>query len=281
MAELNTGAEVTWCPGCGNFGIINAARKAVEQLEERGITRENIVMTAGIGCHAKIFDYLGLSGFYSLHGRGTATAQGIKVANPELKVISFSGDGDGFGEGLAHMMFAAKRNMDVTVVVHNNSAYALTTGQMSPTSERGWKGPSTPTGSVEDPFRPLALMLEAGATFVARGFSGNPKQLVELIIEGVEHEGFSIIEVLQPSVVFSNRFKEYRERTLDIEKNMDLAKAFDLVRKEGEEIPVGIIYRKEKQAFHKGLYGNKSPLRSRKDQEQRIRFLEQYLNQKK
>jgi 2-oxoglutarate ferredoxin oxidoreductase subunit beta len=121
MSELKTNADITWCPGCGNFGIFTAIRNAIPKLEEKGIKRENLIMTAGIGCHAKIFDYLNVSGLYSLHGRDAATAQGIKIANPSLKVITFSGDGNGLGEGLAHTMFAAKRNQDITMVLHNNS----------------------------------------------------------------------------------------------------------------------------------------------------------------
>jgi Pyruvate:ferredoxin oxidoreductase and related 2-oxoacid:ferredoxin oxidoreductases, beta subunit len=137
MEDLKTYAENTWCPGCGNFGILNAIRNAIPILEEKGIKRENIVITAGIGCHAKIFDYLNLSGFYGLHGRNCSNSEGIKIANPDLKVINFSGDGNGLGEGLAHTIFAAKRNQDMTFILHNNSVYALTTGQFSPLTEKG------------------------------------------------------------------------------------------------------------------------------------------------
>jgi len=141
MEDLKTNAEITWCPGCGNFGIFTAIRNAISLLEQKGIKRENIVMTAGIGCHAKIFDYLNLSGFYGLHGRNCSNSEGIKIANPDLKVINFSGDANGLAEGLAHTMFAAKRNQDITFILHNNSVYALTTGQFSPLAEKGWKGP--------------------------------------------------------------------------------------------------------------------------------------------
>ena len=140
-SSLKTDAEITWCKGCGNFGIFTAIRNAIENLEEKGFKREDFVMTAGIGCHAKIHDYLNISGLYSLHGRDAATAQGMKIANPNLKVIDFSGDGNGLGEGLAHTLFAAKRNQDFTMILHNNSVYALTTGQFSPLTEKGWEGP--------------------------------------------------------------------------------------------------------------------------------------------
>ena len=137
MENLRTHAEITWCPGCGNFSIRSAMEKAIIKLETKGIKRDDIVISAGIGCHAKMFDYLNLSGLYSLHGRDIATVQGMKIANPDLNVITFSGDGNGLGEGLAHMLFAAKRNQDMTLILHNNSVYALTTGQFTPLTERG------------------------------------------------------------------------------------------------------------------------------------------------
>ena len=181
MDDLTTYAENTWCPGCGNFGIFNAFKKAVRKLEEKGIERDSIIISAGIGCHAKIFDYLKLSGFYSIHGRAMATVQGIKLANPDLRVVAFAGDGDALGEGISHMIFAAKRNADITVIVHDNGVYGLTTGQYTPTSEKGFKSPSTPRGNVEEPLNPLTLMLEAGATFVARGYSGKVDHLADII----------------------------------------------------------------------------------------------------
>ncbi|MDZ4181659.1 MAG: thiamine pyrophosphate-dependent enzyme, partial [Candidatus Cloacimonadaceae bacterium] len=171
MRDLDTKKANTWCSGCGNFGIINAVKKAVVSLDEQGIGVDDIAITAGIGCHGKIFDYLSLSGIYGLHGRAVATAQGIKLANPALKVISFGGDGDSLGEGLEHTLFAAKRNMDITLILHNNGTYGLTTGQFSPLSNPGYKGLSTPFGSIEKPFDPVPLLIEAGATFVARAYS--------------------------------------------------------------------------------------------------------------
>lgn len=136
MDDLKTYAENTWYPGCGNFGIFTAVKTAIKRLEERGVSRERLIMSAGIGCHGKIFDYLKLSGFYSLHGRSVATIQGMKIANPELKVLTFVGGGDALGEGIAHLIFAAKRNADITVIVHDNGVYGLTTGQFTPTRLR-------------------------------------------------------------------------------------------------------------------------------------------------
>ncbi len=197
--------------GCGNFGILAAVKKAYQSLTNDGVHEEDIVMTAGIGCHGKIFDYLNISGVYGLHGRALATAQGIKLANPNLKVITFGGDGDSLGEGLEHTLFAAKRNIDLTLILHNNGTYGLTTGQASPLSYIGYKGLSTPYGNVEIPFNPLSLMLEAGATFIARSYSAKIEHLSMMIHRAVLHKGFSFIEVLQPCVSYNNTYELYNE----------------------------------------------------------------------
>jgi 2-oxoglutarate ferredoxin oxidoreductase subunit beta len=263
LDELKTYAENTWCKGCGNFGILNAFKKAVRSLEESGITAEQIIISAGIGCHAKIFDYLNLSGLYSLHGRSMATIQGIKLANPDLKVVAFTGDGDAFGEGLAHMLFAAKRNADITVIVHDNAVYGLTTGQFTPTSQKGFKGRSTPFGSVEEPINPLALLLEAGATFVARGYSGKIENLADSIRRGIEHNGFSFIEVLQPCISFNDTYKLYNSIVELIESEpTSFSEALDLTR-QNEKLPLGVIYDIDKPPFHEELYGSWNPVNDR------------------
>jgi len=275
--DLETYAENTWCMGCGNFGILNAVGGAVKLLEERGVGRDRIVMTAGIGCHAKIFDYVALSGFYSLHGRAMATAQGMKLANPDLKVVAFCGDGDAFGEGVAHMMHAAKRNANITVVVHDNGVYALTTGQRTPTSPRGFVGPSTPHGNQEDPWNPLVLMLEAGATFVARGYSGRVEQLSELIAQAVEHDGFSFIQVLQPSVTFTDRYAEYNETVKPLEGGpLPFDEALAMARKT-DVLPVGVYYRRKKTPYETELLGERNPFRDRMSREERIEMVRKVL----
>jgi 2-oxoglutarate ferredoxin oxidoreductase subunit beta len=256
MDELKTYAENTWCKGCGNFGILNAFKKAVKRLEESGITKERIVISAGIGCHAKIFDYLNLSGLYSIHGRSMATIQGMKLANPDLKPITFAGDGDAYGEGLAHMIFAAKRNADITVIVHDNAVYGLTTGQFTPTSAKGFKGRSTPRGSVEEPLNPMTLMLEAGATFVARGYSGKIENLTEVITQGVLHEGFSFIEVLQPCVSFNDTYKLYNSLVEIIETTPESFDAALVLARKSDSLPIGIFYQLQKPPYHRELYGD-------------------------
>lgn len=274
MDDLTTYAANTWCPGCGNFGILNAFKKAVKTLESTGITREYIAISAGIGCHAKIFDYLALSGLYSIHGRAMATVQGMKVANPDLKVVAFAGDGDAFGEGIAHMIFAAKRNADITVVVHDNGVYGLTTGQYTPTSKKGFKGPSTPEGSVEEPLNPLSLMLEAGATFVARGYPVKLDHLAGIMVKAVEHEGFSFVDVLQPCVTFNNTYKLYNELVEMLEHTPDEYEEAMKTAKRKDRLPIGVIYQVKKPAFHRELYGDWNPVAKKVSQKVRRKKIE-------
>ena len=280
MDDLGTYAENTWCPGCGNFGILNAFKKAILSLEEKGIKRENIVITSGIGCSAKIFDYLNLSGVYGLHGRDMATLEGIKFANPDLKCITFSGDGGVMGEGLSHVLFAAKRNADITIIMHNNGVYALTTGQVTPITNKGWKGPSTPMGSVEEPFNSLSLLLEAGASFLARGYTTKIDHLADLMVQAIEHEGFSFIDVLQPCVSWNNTYKLYNEvvEVLDYEpKTYEEALK---IAKRRDALPIGVIYRTTKPVFHKELYGDHNPITKKITKSKRIEKIREILEVK-
>lgn len=273
MDDLATYAENTWCPGCGNFGILNAFKKAVKKLEEKGIGRERIIMCTGIGCHGKIFDYVRLSGFYSIHGRSMATAQGIKLANPDLKVIAFAGDGDAYGEGIDHLIFAAKRNAAITVIVHDNGAYSLTLGQYTPTSDKGFKGPSTPRGSIEEPLNPLVLMLAAGATFVARDYPVKLDHLVDIIVQAVEHEGFAFIDVLQPCVSFNNTYQKYNQLVEILDRISGSYEEAMAVARKKDKLPIGILYRVEEPVYHKELYGDWNPITKRlsqKDRRERI-----------
>lgn len=276
MESLKTNASITWCAGCGNFAILTAVRKAILQLEEKGLKRENICISAGIGCHAKIFDYLNLSGLYSLHGRDIATVQGMKLANPDLRVITFSGDGNALGEGLAHTMFAAKRNQDMTLILHNNGVYALTTGQFTPLSERGWKGPSTPKGSIESPFNALSLMIQAGATFVARTFAGEINHLTDLIMQGIEHKGFSFIEVLQPAVPY-HAWKEYRDKIEFLDKEPENFEEALIVANKRHAYTLGVFYRTQRPIYHKELYGEHNPVTKKLSRELRLKKISKIL----
>ncbi len=199
---LITSAQNTWCPGCGNFAIQHTLKNLLSDREMEGKSLDDVVLVSGIGCHAKIADYLNINSFYSLHGRAVPAATGIKLANPKLTVICCVGDGDAYAEGLDHLIFAAKRNIDITVIVHNNRVYGLTTGQYTPTSPLGFKGRSTPTGTAEYPVNPVELMLASGAGYVARGYTRKMDLLKELIRAGIAHKGFAFIDVLQICATF-------------------------------------------------------------------------------
>lgn len=280
MENLKTNAEVTWCKGCGNFGIFTAIRNAIPKLEAKGIQRKDLVITAGIGCHAKIFDYLNLSGLYGLHGRNSSNAEGMKIANPDLKVITFSGDGNGLGEGLAHTLFAAKRNQDITMILHNNSVYALTTGQFSPLTQEGWKGPSTPNGSFEIPLNPISLIIEVGATFVARSYAGDIKHLTETLVEAIEHEGFSFIEVLQPAMPY-HKWEEYRSEIEFLDKEPKTKEEALIVARNSHRFTLGVFYQANRQVFHKGLYGDHNPVTNRLSRDIRLDKIRKILGSKR
>ena len=252
---LITDARNTWCPGCGNFTIQFALRNAIQKLVEDGVPLENIVLVTGIGCHAKMADYLNINSFYSIHGRTIPVATGIKLANPDLTVLCCAGDGDAYAEGLDHLIFAAKRNSDITVIVHNNRVYGLTTGQYTPTSPLGFRGRSTPGGTVEAPFNPLSLMLTSGAGFIARGTTRRMKGLEDLISRGLRHRGFAFIDVLQICASYFNVSELYDRQGYDLSDH-DPAD-FEAACQKAEEwdynrdapIAFGLFYRQEKQVF--------------------------------
>jgi len=264
--KLKTDAAVSWCPGCGNFAILGALQKILMELDEAQVVEcSNVVLASGIGCHAKIVDYVNVSSFHSIHGRVPPTICGIKLANPELTVIGHAGDGDAYGEGLSHLIFAAKRNINVNFIVHNNQVYALTTGQFTPTSPCGFEGPSTPRGSLEDPLNPIKLMLSAGATFVARGFSTNVKHLRGLLKAAVKHNGFSFTDVLQPCVSFFDNSDDYKKHTYELaDENHDpsdsqaaMERAAEWSYGQGDRIPIGIFYQGKKPTFEERLLDSK------------------------
>jgi 2-oxoglutarate/2-oxoacid ferredoxin oxidoreductase subunit beta len=217
--DLNTSAKNTWCPGCGNFSILSAMRNVLAELDGEGFPIENVVLVAGIGCHAKIVDYMNVNSFYSIHGRALPVATAIKLANPDLKVICFSGDGDSLAEGLDHLIFAAKRNIDITLILHDNRVYGLTTGQYTPTSPLGFKGKSTPAGSRERPLNPPDLMLASGAYFIARGYTHGIEHLQKIFREAILHKGFSFVDVLQVCVSYFNMYESYNKMTYEIQGN--------------------------------------------------------------
>jgi 2-oxoglutarate ferredoxin oxidoreductase subunit beta len=269
MENLETKSLNTWCPGCGNFGILQAVKLAVNELIVKGTPKENIVIVSDIGCNSKIVDYLNINSFYSLHGRSIVTAMGIKMANPNLKILVFLGDGAALDEGISHLIHAAKRNSDINVIMHNNRLFALTTGQFTAVSPKGLKGKSTPEGSIEEPINPLELMLASNSSFIARGYSSKIEHLKNLILEAVEHKGFSFIEVMQPCVSFFNNIQFLNEKVYEtVNQEVDSReKALTLIREwnyNGEgKIPLGILYKKDRTLFeeemNKHLVKDKKP----------------------
>jgi len=266
--KLGTYAENTWCPGCGNFGILTSIKKVLSDLKAEGLDLSKTVLGSGIGCNSKIVDYIDVNSFYSIHGRVLPTITGIKLANPDLTVIGHAGDGDAYGEGIEHLIFSAKRNINLTFIVHNNRVYGLTTGQFTPTSPAGFKGRSTPKGSPEEPMNPIELLLAAGATFVARAYSRNAKHLQGLIKDAVRHEGFAFIDVLQPCFTFFNTYDYYNENVYEFTEQdhdpTDRESAFARAREwnygAGESIPIGLFYRVEKPTFEEKLLAGRIPV---------------------
>lgn len=223
----NTGKVPVWCPGCGNFAIWNSIKKAISNLE---LEPHRIALVSGIGCSGKMVNHVRSYAFHALHGRTLPVATGIKLANPELDVIVNGGDGDGYGMGIGHLIHAIRRNINVTYIVHHNKVYGLTTGQAAPTSPMGTLSKSTPFGVVDAQINPLVLAMAAGATYVARGYSGESEQLGDLIAGGIQHKGFALIDVLQPCVTFGGEYKYdyYNERTELLEEMPSPEKAVAL-----------------------------------------------------
>lgn len=256
MAEANdfrTDIKPVWCPGCGNFGILKALRGA---LADSGLEPHEAVIVSGIGCHGAIVQYVNSNGFHSIHGRTLPVATGIHLANHELKVVAHSGDGDGYGIGMGHFIHAMRRNMDVTNIVHNNKLYSLTTGQASPTTDKGSSTKSTPFGVIEIPVNPLALALSSGATYISRGFAGDPLHLRKLIAGGIAHKGFALVDVLQPCVTFNrvNTNAFYKEKVYKLEEDRgydptDRVAAYERAVEWGERIPTGLFYKESRPTY--------------------------------
>jgi 2-oxoglutarate ferredoxin oxidoreductase subunit beta len=258
--NLRTQTPSTWCPGCFNFQILAGVQKFIENQITAGKQKEDFAIVTGIGCHAKIFDYLDLPGINSLHGRVLPTCLGIKIAKPELNVIGFSGDGDAYAEGMEHLIHNARYNSNIKYLVHNNQVFALTVAEPTPVTEKGYRDKTTPRGVKLAPINPIKLMLASGASFVARVFADS-EQINQVLEEAFKHKGFSFIEILQPCIIFHND-AGYKERTYNIQETghdktnmnaaMQKAEEFDYNSKIGK-IPLGIFYQKEMNVFEEVL----------------------------
>ena len=220
LYDMPHGTDIAWCPGCGNFPILNIVKAALAELD---IPPTKAVLCSGIGQAAKTPHYLRTNYFNGLHGRALPPAIAIKIANPTLTVIAESGDGDTYGEGGNHFLHTIRRNPDITNIVHNNMIYGLTKGQASPTSERGMRTPVQVDGVMLEPFNPMAIALSAGATFVARAFSGDIPKAIEIVKLAIQHKGYALVDIFQPCVVFNkqNTFQWFREHTYYVDDRYD------------------------------------------------------------
>lgn len=255
MTDTNdfSGQTPTWCPGCGDWGIGVAIKQALVEL---GHTPSNVGVVFDIGCSGNMNDFLNAYAMHALHGRSIPNAIGMKIANPEMPVIVVGGDGGIYGEGGNHFLHACRGNHDITVLVHDNSVYGLTTGQVAPTAQKGMKSRSTPGGIIEVSVNPLSLAVTQGATFVANTFAGNVKHIIETIKSGIQHKGFSLINVLQPCVTFNkvNTYQYYMKNSYSVGQDHDktnLQQALSMALEMNEDkFPLGILYQIRRDVYH-------------------------------
>ena len=254
--DYKSGLKPVWCPGCGDYGVLNALCQVYHRL---GLKPHKTMIFSGIGCSSRIPGYLNSYGFNSVHGRALPIAMGAKLANPKLNVIAAGGDGDAFSIGIGHFPHACRRNIDMTYIVMDNNIYGLTKGQLSPTSPHDMPTTTSGFGSIETPINPIKLAIGCQATFVARAFSGDIKHMVEVITKGIEHRGFSFIQVLSPCVTFVGRDQFLIIRSLlhylDDDPDYDpshRSSAFK-VADEKKQISVGVVYQKSKPTYMEKL----------------------------
>ena len=246
---------IAWCPGCGNFAILQALRRALVDI---GIEPHQLLFVSGIGQAPKLPHYTQGNVFNGLHGRTLSAATGARIANHELIVIGIDGDGSAYGEGIGHLLATMRRNVNMTYIVHNNQVYGLTKGQASPTSDLGFITRTTPLGASQ-PVNPLALALASEVSFLARGFAGDIEHMSELLKMGIEHRGFALVDILQPCVSFNhkNTYQWYRERVYKLEGQeydpTNKLAAFTKAQEWGDRIPIGLIYRKERSVYEEQL----------------------------
>lgn len=255
MTNISTSTNPTWCPGCWNFQILAGLKNFILKS---GLKLNDLAIVTGIGCHAKIFDYINLNGINTLHGRVLPTCLGLKIGNPNLNVIGFSGDGDAYAEGMSHLIHAARYNSNFKYLVHNNQVFALTVGQPTPVTETGFKDKTTPLGVKTFPINPIKLMLASGASFVARVFA-DVRQIEYILGEAMKHNGFAFIEIIQPCIIFHND-KGYKEKTYSLDKIKHDKTNFEQAWQRAQEfdydkitkqtkIPLGIFYQTKKPVF--------------------------------
>ena len=254
--DLTTEEKPEWCPGCGNFIILKALKEAIVQ---QGLEPHRILIVSGIGQAGKTPQSMRTFGYHGIHGRALPIATGARLANHTLKIIVIGGDGDGYGIGMGHFIHAMRRNLDLTYLVHNNQVYGLTKGQTAPTSIKGFKTKSTPMGSIEEPVNPIALAIAGGATFVARAYYKHKDDLTQLIIDGMQHKGFALIDIAQYCITFNkvNTPAWYDQRVYKLADEQhdptNKIHAFEKALEWGERIPLGLFYRESRSTYEDEL----------------------------
>jgi len=246
--------DIAWCPGCGNFGILSLIKEAMAELE---LDQQQTVLVSGIGQAAKTPQYMSSHHFNGLHGRALPAATAIKASNPELNVIAESGEGDMYGEGGNHFIHCIRRNPNLTNIVHNNMVYGLTKGQASPTSLRGFVTPVQVSGVVTEPFNPMAVAISLNASFVARAYVGHRQQTLEIIKQAISHNGYALVDILQPCVTFNQVntyqwFEQHTDYLADGHDSSDRMQAFARAI-EAESLFLGVFYRQDKPVFEAQL----------------------------
>src|SRR3989338_364728 len=249
--ELGTKNQITWCPGCPNFMVLQAVKNTFAKLVNEGYKQEGFAMATGIGCHQKIYDYLNIRGIYGVHGRVVPICLGMKLGNPNLNVIGFAGDGDAYAEGIEHLVHAGRFNPDMVYVVGNNQNFALTTGQPTPVSQQGYKSKAEPLGEFNKPINPIKIALASGISFVARCNAKDIVHTSEILEKAIKHKGFAFVEIMVDCLVFNLESSFRNHETYKVENGKDMKKAFELAeewdynKKQGK-VPVGIFYQEEK-----------------------------------
>ncbi len=247
--DYKSGVKPIWCPGCGDYAVYNAVLNALAELK---VPFHKIAIGSGIGCSGRFPAFVKSYGFHGVHGRALPLATGMKMANPELTVLAIGGDGDGFSIGGGHLAHAARRNVDLTYIIMDNEIYGLTKGQPSPTSPQGMVRKASPYGTLEQPLNPLAMILAANASFVARGFSGRPKDLAVLVKRGMEHKGFSFIQVISPCVSWYNTYKKFRAIAKMLPEDHDTSDMGAAMKyaQDTETLWLGVFFERKALAYH-------------------------------
>ncbi|MEJ2208072.1 MAG: 2-oxoacid:ferredoxin oxidoreductase subunit beta [Anaerolineae bacterium] len=258
--DFKSHVKPTWCPGCGDFGVLASLYQAMARLQ---LDPARTVVVSGIGCSSRLPFFVRTYGFQTAHGRVLPVATGVKLANPDLTVIAVGGDGDGFSIGGNHLAHAVRRNPDITYVVMDNEVYGLTKGQTSPTSPLGLKTKSTPAGSSDAPVNPMALVLASGVSYAARGFSGDPRGLTDLIVDGIQHPGFAFIQAMSPCPTFYNTFDLWRPKIEPLPEDHDPADRGQALTQglRGDAIPVGVFYRQARPTLESHIRVTNHPFK--------------------